>query len=149
MKKHYHAPILSVERKRISKQLSWHCLPCSDSLSLPDHALTVGSVQTFWCFFCPFGHITTSSVFDVSILTWFHVKPVYSSYTSNDKKPKTIAAGRFSGVFSDFLGCWFLKAGKNMISVFPGTVHSQWELSTNASEVNTLLDTAVLNWSRD
>lgn len=97
----------------------------------------------------PFGHITTSPVLDVSNSTWFHVKPVYSSYIFNDKKPKTLADGWFPDVFSAFSECWFLKARNYGISAFPGAVRSRWELSANAPEANTLLDIAVLNWSKD
>jgi len=89
MKNYYHhVPVLSAERKTVSKQLSWHCLSCSECLSLLDIVVTIGSVHTFWHVFCPFEHITTSSVFEVSIPIQFHVKPVCSSYTFNDKKPK-------------------------------------------------------------
>lgn len=111
-------------------------------------AVIIGSILTFWYLFCTSGHITTSSVFAVSISTWFRVKPVYSSYIFNDKKTKTLTNRRFPVVFSVFSGCWFLKARKYRISAFPGAIHNQWELSANAPEANTLLDTAVLNWSR-
>lgn len=109
---------ICVERKTVSNQLSWHRLPYSECLSLLDSAVTIGSVHTFWCLFCPFGHITTPSVFDVSISTWFHVKPVYSSYIFNDKKPKTSAGGWFPCVH-------FWKPGNKTVPAFPGTVHSQ------------------------
>lgn len=105
-KKKCHVPILSVENKTVSNQMSWHCLPCSECLSLLDSAVTLGSEQTFWYLFCPFGHLTTSSMFECEYFNLISCSAhLFIIVIFNDKKPKSLADGRFPGVFFVFSEC--------------------------------------------